>query len=105
LPGGASRSYGIQVAKLAGLPPGVIERAGEILGNLERGELNSAGLPRIAGRRAGKEAGPYGQMNLPNPATPPGGPVTEELKNLDIDSVTPVEALNILNKMKGMLNE
>jgi DNA mismatch repair protein MutS len=46
--GGASRSYGIQVAKLAGLPEGVLARAREVLGNLEGGELDDEGRPRLA---------------------------------------------------------
>ena len=49
LPGAANRSYGIQVARLAGLPAAVIERAREILRNLEGGELDEQGRPRLAG--------------------------------------------------------
>ena len=49
LPGRANRSYGIQVARLAGLPAAVIERAREILRNLEGGELDEQGRPRLAG--------------------------------------------------------
>jgi DNA mismatch repair protein MutS len=50
-PGAADQSYGIQVARLAGLPPEVIERAKEILANLEEGEFAEAGQPRLAQRR------------------------------------------------------
>ena len=46
--GGTNRSYGIQVARLAGLPQKVIDRAREILSNLEKGELDSMGMPKIA---------------------------------------------------------
>jgi len=46
--GRADQSYGIQVARLAGLPPGIIARAKEILANLERAELNADGKPAIA---------------------------------------------------------
>ena len=49
VPGGASRSYGIHVAELAGLPSPIIDRAREILRNLESGELTESGMPRIAG--------------------------------------------------------
>jgi DNA mismatch repair protein MutS len=49
--GAADRSYGIQVARLAGLPASVIERAKEILGNLEKAELNAEGRPALAGTR------------------------------------------------------
>ncbi len=62
VPGGASRSYGIQVARLAGLPGVVVERAREILSNLESGELDERGRPRLAlpaapGSAAGAESG------------------------------------------------
>ncbi|MBM4294617.1 MAG: DNA mismatch repair protein MutS [Deltaproteobacteria bacterium] len=50
-PGAASKSYGIQVARLAGVPPEVIDRAGEVLENLEAGTLDPTGLPRLARRR------------------------------------------------------
>jgi DNA mismatch repair protein MutS len=48
IPGTADKSYGIQVARLAGLPQEIIERAKEILGNLERSELNAEGRPVLA---------------------------------------------------------
>ncbi len=53
VPGGADKSYGIQVARLAGMPPGVVSRAKEILANLEEGELAEGGQPKIARRRRG----------------------------------------------------
>ena len=46
--GGTSRSYGIQVARLAGLPEGVIDRAKEVLTNLEQGEFTEGGVPKLA---------------------------------------------------------
>ena len=54
VPGAADKSYGIQVARLAGMPPEVIERAKEILANLEEGEFGEAGQPRLARRRLRK---------------------------------------------------
>ena len=48
VPGGADKSYGIQVARLAGLPASVIARAKEILANLEEAELNAEGRPKLA---------------------------------------------------------
>jgi DNA mismatch repair protein MutS len=56
-PGAASQSYGIQVAQLAGIPPEVINRAREVLENLEAGTLDPMGLPRLARsrRRPAKE--------------------------------------------------
>lgn len=56
VPGAADKSYGIQVARLAGLPPEVISRAHEILNNLEAGEFEETGQPKLA-RRYGKKGG------------------------------------------------
>ena len=58
VPGAADQSYGIQVARLAGLPDDVIARAREILGNLEEGEFGEQGQPKLARRRKGKAASP-----------------------------------------------
>ncbi|MDO8426391.1 MAG: DNA mismatch repair protein MutS, partial [Deltaproteobacteria bacterium] len=95
VPGGSSRSYGIQVARLSGMPEAIIARAKEILKNLETGELNDAGMPRIAAKR---DLDP-GQMSLLGEKDM----LREELKRLDIDRLTPIEALNALHKMKEML--
>jgi len=54
VPGGSDKSYGIHVARLAGMPPEVIDRAGEILSNLEEGELAESGQPRLARTRRRK---------------------------------------------------
>ncbi len=56
LPGRADQSYGIQVARLAGLPDSVLNRAKEILNNLEKAELNAEGEPVIAKSRKRKAA-------------------------------------------------
>ena len=57
--GAANRSYGIQVARLAGLPPdALIARAREILDNLEGGELDEVGRPRLAEASRSESAGP-----------------------------------------------
>ena len=68
-PGAADKSYGIQVARLAGLPDEVIERAKEILANLEASELNAQGKPRLAEAkifrsRAKRKEEPKPQLNL-----------------------------------------
>ncbi|MBN2231308.1 MAG: DNA mismatch repair protein MutS [Deltaproteobacteria bacterium] len=57
LPGATNRSYGIEVARMAGLPPGVLTRAREILGNLEQAECSADCAPRPAGRSGGKNPG------------------------------------------------
>jgi DNA mismatch repair protein MutS len=62
--GGSDKSYGIQVARLAGLPPEVIDRAKEILANLEEGELGDTGQPKIAKQRVRKVKDDKAQMSL-----------------------------------------
>lgn len=64
VPGGADKSYGIQVARLAGLPERVIERAREILANLEDEEYSETGQPQLALKRVRKDRTPAGQMSL-----------------------------------------
>jgi len=95
--GGANRSYGIQVARLAGLPQSVIDRAKEILSNLEKGELDAAGMPKIAtSKKSIAKSRPSPQLSLF--AQP--DPVRDALKDLRIDQLTPLEALNMLDKLK-----
>lgn len=63
--GAADRSYGIQVARLAGLPSSVVERAREILANLEKAELNAEGRPKLAGTRRKLAGAPDPTSELP----------------------------------------
>lgn len=64
VPGAADKSYGIQVARLAGLPEEVILRAREILGNLEEGEFGESGQPKLAARRSSRIKSDVDQMHL-----------------------------------------
>lgn len=100
--GSADKSYGIQVARLAGLPDDTIIRAKEILSNLEKSELNELGAPKLAyasddalSKKPGK-----GQLDL---FTTQADPVLKELLGLDVLSMTPIEALNKLFEMKKKL--
>jgi DNA mismatch repair protein MutS len=97
LPGGVNRSYGIQVARLAGLPEGVTRRAREILGNLEGEEFDAEGRPRLALSAAGD---PGSRAQLPLFSGAPASardPAEEEvlasLRELDPDQLTPLDAL------------
>jgi DNA mismatch repair protein MutS len=96
IPGGANRSFGIQVGKLAGLPEDVVIRAREILTNLEKGEFDYTGKPRIAKRNKDEGVAPS-QLTF---FTDINAEIIEELKKIDIDSLTPIDALNILNDLK-----
>ena len=99
--GAASRSYGIEVARLAGLPESLILRAREILGNLEQGELDANGMPRLArGRSRGGVAAR--QMDL---FTPGERRAIDELKALDPDRLTPIEALNALSRLSTLVEK
>lgn len=97
--GGASHSYGIQVARLAGLPQDVIDRAKEILRNLESGEYGAEGQPRLA-RRQGEPPPQKAQMGLFSTDT---DAVREKLDQTDISVLTPLEALNLIDELKRLL--
>jgi DNA mismatch repair protein MutS len=115
VPGGASRSYGIEVAKLAGLPPEVVARARELLQNLESGELDDAGRPRVAVRQPARRGASAGQLGLfvaePAPALQPSSAalspaqqkVLDTLKAVTIDRMTPLDALNLLARLQREL--
>ncbi len=99
--GGTSRSYGIEVARIAGVPQEVIKRAKEILHNLEKGEFDEIGMPRIArGTGNGKNVNP--QLNL---FVEREDEIVADLKNIDISSMSPLEALNKLNDWKSKISE
>jgi DNA mismatch repair protein MutS len=98
VPGAADRSYGIQVAELAGLPPEVTLRAREVLANLEKQELDVQGAPVIA-RRQGESAG-SGQFLL---FSAEEELALEKLRALDLDQMTPLAALSLLAALQHRL--
>ncbi|MCK4590743.1 MAG: DNA mismatch repair protein MutS, partial [Candidatus Latescibacteria bacterium] len=95
LPGGCDHSYGIQVARLAGLPPDVIERAKEVLVNLEENELTPNKIPKKA---KSKHSALVSTKQLSLFETE--HPVVEEIRKLDSASLTPLEALNKIDEWK-----
>jgi DNA mismatch repair protein MutS len=91
-PGGADRSYGIEVAKLAGLPNEVIERAREVLAEHESAEQ------RVTEQLASDESRPRpAQLTI---FTPLSQPVLERLREVDLNRLTPLDALNLLAELK-----
>ncbi|MCB9536454.1 MAG: DNA mismatch repair protein MutS [Myxococcales bacterium] len=106
VPGGANRSYGIQVARLAGLPKAVVDRARQVLDNLQGAEHDETGMPRLAqGGDAVALPEHNLQLSLFAPPPLPAGPsrVESALRGCDLDHLTPLEALNFLHQLRGQL--
>jgi DNA mismatch repair protein MutS len=104
--GAANRSYGIQVARLAGLPDPVIERAQIILGNLEGGELDERGQPRLAGSGEGTADDQLGLFQTAPPRDARSEREQEALalaEDVDPNRTTPLEALDLLSQMVSIL--
>jgi DNA mismatch repair protein MutS len=105
--GGASRSYGIQVAKLAGLPDALIARAREILRNLEGGELDERGHARLARGAAPGSAAPApatAQLGLfEAPEARAAREVLEALRAQDAERTTPLDALALIARWQARL--
>jgi DNA mismatch repair protein MutS len=93
-PGGADRSYGIEVGRLAGLPSTVLGRARSILRLLEGGHLVSAVVP--SGLRSAEEQLPLFSASAPHP-------VVERLRQLDVDNLTPLQALQLLAELRTVV--
>jgi DNA mismatch repair protein MutS len=96
-PGAADRSYGIEVAKLAGLPNEVIERAREVLAEHESAEQ------RVTEQLASDNSRPRAPAQL-TIFTPLSQPVLEKLRELDLNRLTPLEALNLLAELKKQVD-
>ena len=102
VPGPADRSYGIEVAKLAGVPRSVVDRAREILANLEEKSQDD---------RSGGAVERASQRLLPGFGAPPieigpeltEHPIITQLTALDVDGMTPIQALMLLNQWKDMI--
>jgi DNA mismatch repair protein MutS len=99
VPGGTDRSYGIQVARLAGLPDEVISRAKEVLRQIEQEDLATPVGPR---QEASTRVGPPVQLQLFEIAP---NPIVQEILRLDLDTMSPIEALMKLKEMKDRLQE
>jgi DNA mismatch repair protein MutS len=96
--GATNRSYGIQVARLAGLPRQVLDRAREILRNLESSELDEIGMPKIARGKGRQSPGRSTQLDLFQAQE---DFLRKELRLLNIENMTPIEALVKLNELKA----
>jgi DNA mismatch repair protein MutS len=99
VPGGVDKSYGIHVAKLAGLPKSVVHRAREVLEELEEGSRTLAESSHKAKRR------PQKPPSIQIPLWEQKSPLLEELEKLDIDSLTPLEAITKLYELQKKAKE
>ena len=99
-PGRSDRSYGIQVARLAGLPPAVVARAREILNGLERDELSRGGRPAL--NAEGVQSRQLGLFQAPEA---PPNPLIARLRDVDVDNLTPLQALALLADLKREAGE
>jgi DNA mismatch repair protein MutS len=106
--GRSDRSYGIQVARLAGLPASVVARAKEILRGLESDELSRGGRPTLSGTAGDPQNDQLGLFARPADAgayTDRGDAVTDRLKAVDVDDITPRQALELLAELKTLVGD
>ena len=92
IPGGADDSYGIEVAKLAGIPNSIISRAKEILSELESGKTET-----VVKTKPVEDDMQLSFMGVAN------SPVIEKLESIDLNTLTPIEAMNLLYELKNMI--
>lgn len=97
--GPADRSYGLAVARLAGLPQGVIGRAKDVLARLEAGKAKTGGIA------AGLDDLPLFAASIAQMEDKPADPLRDALKNVDADALSPREALEMLYKLKAIADE
>ncbi len=97
VPGGADDSYGIEVAKLAGIPDTIIKRAKEILAELESGKKDNTECYESISDNIQQDS----QLNL---LANSNSAVIDKLSKIDLNTLTPIESMNLLYELKNMLN-
>jgi DNA mismatch repair protein MutS len=98
IPGGTDKSYGVHVARLAGVPRDVVDRARDILAELEASHLDASDRPRIS--PPGPPSGPAVRQIQLTLFEGVGAAIVDELRKLDLDTMTPIDALNKLRELK-----
>jgi DNA mismatch repair protein MutS len=98
--GRSDRSYGIQVARLAGLPAAVVRRASDILRSLEQDEMQRGGRPSLSGAAPVAAQQQLGLFHVAD-----ANPALDQLRALDVDRLSPLEALNLLAELKRTAGE
>lgn len=103
-PGGSRHSFGIQVARMAGMPPKLLDRANEILAQLEEKHADT-GSNTMQQRVKNIKPAPNYQLNIFDGVTEDMRRIQQLLDDTDINTLTPVEALMKLNEMKGIVKQ
>jgi DNA mismatch repair protein MutS len=106
LPGGSEHSFGIHVARMAGMPQSVLERANQVLKQLEQSHSSEeiSGKTKQGGKKSAHESDPY-QLSFIQLNDPLLEQIRDEIISIDIDTLTPVEALMKLNGIKKLLKK
>ena len=99
IPGGSAHSFGIHVARMAGMPPSVVKRANEILKELERNPQNQKLAKPSSEMGRQREGYQLSFFQLDDPVLKQ---IRDQLAKLDVNNLTPIEALNKLNEIKRM---
>ncbi|MDO4622889.1 MAG: DNA mismatch repair protein MutS [Eubacteriales bacterium] len=102
--GGADKSYGIQVARLAGVPEPVLKRAEELVGQLSDADITAAVKDLTEPKKKKQKSTHYDTVDMHQMSlfdTHDDGHIIEELKNLDISNMTPLEAMNTLYHLQS----
>jgi len=97
-PGGSTHSFGIHVARMAGMPKSLLKRAEEILHSLEKKQVTSIQLGKQNDELPGM------QLSIFDAHTEVFSGIRKTLENVDVNNLTPVEALVILNEIKKAIN-
>jgi len=103
VPGPSDQSYGIHVAKLAGIPGSVLTRAREVLFNLEKKELDDSGRPKISYRTANTNDRSQYLLFVEDKEQALLSELKEKIEALDLNNLTPLQALNLLEEFKAKL--
>ena len=99
--GGSEHSFGIHVAKMAGMPQSIVKRANNILGQLEANTSEGIGRPAVQEINESKDGFQLSFFQLDDPVLTQ---VRDEIHQLDVNNLTPVEALNKLNEIKKIVS-
>jgi DNA mismatch repair protein MutS len=103
--GPSNQSYGIHVAKLAGIPRSVVDRAKEILFNLEKQELDDSGLPRLAYRSSKERDKAQFLLFKDDRKQELLKDIEDEIEKCDISELKPLDALNFLSQLKEKIKK